>query len=509
MEVFHQLLIPFFDIKLLLYVAAGTLSGIILGAIPGLSVTLCVALVLSLTYSWNLLEALAIMLGVYFGGVFGGSRASILINIPGGPSNVATSFDGYPLAQKGEARLTLILTTVFSFIGGIIGVIFLASAAPLISKIAINFGQRDYLLLALLGLLLVGSLSKGSTSKGIFAAGSGILVGLIGMDTIGGGTRFTFGSLQLMNGVNFIVALLGLFGMSEVLFQLRTINRSGMKIIIKKTAFPTIAFLLKFLPMSLRVSAMGVLIGALPGAGGEIAALLGYDHAKRTVKDTNRPFGDGSYHGAIAPEAANSAAIGGALIPLLTLGIPGDAVTAIFIGALFIHGLQPGPLLMEQSGDLFWTMVGASVLANFFILIFGLLVVSIFIRIVTVPKQILLPIIAVITIIGSYSINNNLTDVYWMLGFGIIGFFMKINTFPVAPMVLGVVLGPLVDTSFRRAYMSSENAIDFLLGFVNNPITFILTVFFLFTLLSQTRLFNLLKGRFKKYKHDKKENYIG
>lgn len=498
MEILQQLLIPVLDFKLLLYVALGTLAGIILGAIPGLSVTLTVALVLSLTYSWDLLEALAIMLGVYFGGVFGGSRASILINIPGGPSNVATSFDGYPLAQKGEARLALILTTVFSFFGGIVGVIFLATSAPLISKIAINFGQRDYLLLALLGLLLVGSLSKGSTGKGIFSACAGILVGLIGMDTIGGGTRFTFGSLQLMSGVNFIIALLGLFGMSEILYQMISINKSGLKASLKKTAFPKIVFFLKFLPMSLRVSVMGVLIGALPGAGGEIAALLGYDHAKRTVKETNRPFGEGSYHGVVAPETANSAAIGGALIPLLTLGIPGDAVTAIFIGALFIHGLQPGPLLMEQSGDLFWMMVGASALSNIFILIFGLMIVTVFIRLVTVPKQILLPLIAVITVIGAYSISNNLTDVYWMLGFGIIGFFMKINNFPVAPLVLGIILGPLVDTSFRRAYMASESVLDFLIGFVNTPITLILTIAFVFTLLSQTRFFDSIKGYFRK-----------
>src|SRR5699024_3758423 len=205
----------------------------------------------------------------------------------------------------------------------------------------------------------------------------------------------------------------------------------------KKLAFPPIRLLLRFLPLSLRVSVMGVLVGALPGAGGEIAALLSYDHAKRSVKKPNRPFGEGAYEGVIAPEAANNAAIGGALIPLLTLGIPGDAVTAIFIGALFIHGLQPGPLLMEQSGDLFWMMVGSSLLANIFLLIFGLLVVTIFMRVVTVPKQILLPIIAVITVIGSYALNNSMTDVYWMLGFGIAGFFMKVHKFPVAPLVLG------------------------------------------------------------------------
>src|SRR5690606_22847439 len=187
--------------------------------------------------------------------------------------------------------------------------------------------------------------------------------------------------------------------------------------------------------------------------------------------------------------------IGGALIPLLTLGIPGDAVTAIFIGALFIHGLQTGPLLMEKSGDLFWMIVGSATLANIFLLIFGLLVVSIFIRIITVPNQILLPIIAVITVIGSYALNNSITDVYWMLGFGIVGFFMKVYKFPVAPLVLGIILGPLVDTSFRRAYMSSEGAGDFLLGFVNTPITLILSVVFVFTILSQTSMFAKFKSK--------------
>ncbi len=498
MEIIQQFLIPFLDFRLLLLVAAGTFGGIIIGAIPGLSVTMGVALLLSLTYSWDLYDSLALMLGVYFGGVFGGSRAAILINMPGAPSSVATTFDGYPMAQKGEAKLALTLTTIFSFIGGMVGVLVLATAAPLVAKIAINFGQRDYLLLDILGLLLVGSLSKGATAKGIFAAGVGIIIGLVGMDPIGGGSRFTFGSLQLMNGVNFVVAILGLFGMAEILYQMKNITTEGKASILKKTAFPTIKFLLKFLPLSLRVSVMGVLIGALPGAGGEIAALLGYDHAKQTVKNPNRPFGEGAHEGVIAPEAANNAAIGGALIPLLTLGIPGDAVTAIFIGALFIHGLQPGPLLMEQSGDLFWMMVGSSVLANVFLLIFGLAVVSIFIRIITVPNQILLPVISVITVIGSYALNNSITDVYWMLGFGFFGFFMKVYKFPVAPLVLGIILGPLVDTSFRRAYMASDGSLDFLIGFVNTPITLILTIVFIFTILSQTRLFDQWKSKFKK-----------
>ncbi|WP_158737900.1 tripartite tricarboxylate transporter permease [Alteribacillus sp. YIM 98480] len=498
MDILQQFLTPFINAELLLLVAVGTLAGIFVGAIPGLSVTMAVALLLSLTYSWDMLPALALMLGIYYGGVFGGSRAAILVNMPGSPSSVATSFDGFPLSQQGEARMALTLTTIFSFIGGLVGVAVLATAAPLVSTIAIQFGQRDYFLLAMLGLLLIGSLSQGSMAKGVFAAGAGIILGLVGMDSIGGGSRFTFGSLQLMNGIDFVVAILGLFGMSEILYQLKTLNEKGQTVTLKKMVFPPLRFLFKFLPLSMRVSIMGVLIGALPGAGGEIAALLAYDHAKRTTKNPNRPFGKGAYEGVIAPEAGNNSAIGGALIPLLTLGIPGDAVTAIFIGALFIHGLQPGPMLMEQSGDLFWVMVGSSVLANIFLLIFGLLVVGIFIRVVTIPKQILLPIIAVITVIGAYALNNSMTDVYWMLGFGIVGFFMKVHNFSVAPLVLGLILGPLIDTSFRRAYMAAQEPSTFLLGFVNSPISILLTLAFIFTIFSQTKMYSRMKEKMKK-----------
>lgn len=492
MDLLPYFLLPFTTPSLLLLVALGTLGGIIIGAIPGLSVTMGVALLLSLTFSWELYESIALMLGVYVGGVFGGSRSAILVNIPGSPAAVATSFDGYPMAQKGEAKLALTLTTLASFIGGIIGITVLAIGAPSVAKIALNFGQRDYLLLALLGLLLVGGLSKGSLEKGIFSASLGVIIGLIGIDPIGGAHRFTFGSFSLLNGVDFVVAILGLFGLAEILFQMRNLHQKAAFSSMKKVAFPTVAFLLKFLPLTLRVSVMGVLIGALPGAGGEIAALLGYDHAKQTFKNPNKPFGEGAHAGVIAPEAANNAAIGGALIPLLTLGIPGDAVTAIFIGALFVHGLQPGPLLMVQSGDLFWMMVGSAALANIFLLIFGLGIVRIFVRVITVPNQILLPIISVITVVGSYALNNSVMDVYWMLGFGFFGFLMKIYKFPVAPMVLGIILGPLVDSSFRRAYLASDGMGDFLLGFITTPITLILTLAFLLALFSHTQLLKLI-----------------
>ncbi|GAA0370671.1 tripartite tricarboxylate transporter permease [Bacillus horti] len=506
MENWEYLLIPFVNLDLLLLVAVGTVAGIFIGAIPGLSVTLATALLLSLTYSWDLLPAIVLMLGVYFGGVYGGSRAAILVNIPGGPSSLATSFDGYPMAQRGEAGLAIGLTTIASVIGGIVGVIVLATAAPFVASFAIQFAPRDYFLLATLGLLLVGSLSKGSMSKGIFAAGIGVIIGLVGMDPVTGSGRFTFGQLQLMGGINFIIALLGLFGLSEVLYQIKKLKDEGKMINVISKIIPPFRLLFNLLPLSLRVSVIGVLTGALPGVGGEIAALLSYDHAKRSTKNPSRPFGKGAYEGAVAPEAGNSAAIGGAMIPMLTLGIPGDAVTAIIIGALFIHGLRPGPMLMTETPDLFWVMVGSSFLANIFILIFGLALVSIFVKIVTIPKQLLLPIIVVITVIGSYAINHNIIDVYWMFAFGILGLLMKVYKFPVGPMVLGIILGPVIDISFRRAVISERGDIVQLIKTIfTQPISLVLALLIIFMLVSNTPLFKKLIGNLTaKFRRKKK-----
>lgn len=501
MEVIQGVLIPLLDIKLILICALGTFAGIFIGAIPGLSVTMAVALLLSLTYSWDLYPALALMIGVFFGGVYGGSRAAILVNMPGGPASVATSFDGYPMAKNGEAGMALSLTTIASFIGGLIGIIFLAFAAPYIGKLTIQFAPRDYFIVALVGLLLVGGLSKGSLGKGIFAAGLGVLIGLIGMDPLNGTQRFTFGQLSLMTGVNFITAVVGLFGVSEVLYQLKKLHEKDQTITMEKIVIPPLKFLLKFLPLSIRTSVIGSIVGVLPGVGADIAALLAYDHAKTTVKKPSKPFGKGSYEGVIAPEAANNAALGGAFIPMLTLGIPGDAVTAIFIGALFIHGLQPGPLLMANSPDLFGTMVGIAFLANLFMLIFGLLVVKVFLKVVQVPKPILLPIIMLISIIGAYAVNNSMADVYWMLFFGLVGFFMKVNDFSVGPIVLGIILGPLVDVNFRRAYMDSGNEMfSFFTSFFTSPISICLVIFFIFAIFIQTPWYEKMKLITKKKK---------
>ncbi len=486
------------DISLLLLTAGGTFAGSYIGAIPGLSVTMAVSILISFTFSWDINAALALMVGVFMGGVYGGSRSAILLNIPGAPASISTSFDGFPLAQKGEAGQAIGISTIISGVGGFIGIIVLAVAAPAVAEFALKFAPRDYLLLALMGLLLVGSLSGESMAKGIFAGALGVTLGMVGMDPMTAEGRFTFGSVALLGGIHFVIAMIGLFGVAEALFQLHSIDAKPVKQDVSKI-IPSWKVIFKYLPLSIRTSLIGVLIGALPGTGGDIASLMAYDHAKRTVKNPSRPFGEGAYEGLIAPESANNAAIGGSYIPMLTLGIPGDAVTAVFIGALFIHGLKPGPMLMIDSPHMFWFMVGNLVLANIFMVLFGLTGIRIFAKLVEIKKGILIPCIVVLSVVGTYSINNNMTDVYWMLAFGIVGYLMKMYGYQVAPVILGIILGPLMDNSYRQAVLSTENNFGlFLWDLVSNPLTCVLTLIVLFMAVSNTRFWPLFLGLFKK-----------
>ena len=484
--------------SLLLLTAVGTFAGVYVGAIPGLSVTMAVSILISFTFSWDVNNALALMVGVYCGGVYGGSRTAILLNIPGAPSAIATAFDGFPLAKRGEAGRAIGVSTVISVMGGLVGVMALALAAPAVAEFALKFAPRDYLLLAIMGLLLVGSLSGESMAIGVFAGAFGVILGLVGMDPLTAEGRFTFGTVTLLGGVHFVIAMIGFFGVSEALVQLHQIGVKPIKQDVSKI-IPSWSVIAKYIPLSIRTSIIGVFIGALPGTGGDIAALLAYDHAKRTVKKPSRPFGEGAYEGLIAPESANNAAIGGAYVPMLTLGIPGDAVTAVFIGALFIHGLKPGPMLMIETPHLFWFTVGNLVLANIFLLIFGLTGIRIFARMVELPKGILIPAIIVLSVVGTYAIKNSLMDVYWMLGFGIFGYFLKMYGYQVGPIILGVILGPLMDESYRQAIMSCKNNFGvFLVDLVSNPLSLVLTIVVIFMLINQTRLWPMMMRLFRR-----------
>ena len=395
--------------QLLLFLGGGVFLGIYIGAIPGLSVTMAASLLISFTYSWKVLPAIAMMIGIWIGGVYGGSRSAILLNIPGAPSAVATALEGYPLAKKGLAGQAIGVTVVQSFLGGLIGTVILAFGAPYIARFAITFAPRDYFLLAVMGLLLVGSLGNDSVARGVFAGALGLFIGFVGLDSQTGHQRFVLGPAgstfrtYMMLGVSYVVVMIGLFGMSEALIQLRNLEVKPVKQKVDKIV-PGWANVIRYLPLSIRSSLLGTLIGALPGTGADIAALMAYDQARRTTKNPEVPFGEGAMEGLVACESANNACVGGACIPMLTLGIPGDAVTAIMIGAMYIHGLQPRPLLMTRSADVFWFIIGAMFVGNVFLLIFGFTGIRLFTKIVEVPKHILMPIIIILSVVGAFSI---------------------------------------------------------------------------------------------------------
>ncbi|MBM6552047.1 tripartite tricarboxylate transporter permease [Marinomonas ostreistagni] len=472
--------------ELLALTALGTFLGIYVGAIPGLSVTMAVSILISFTFSWDVNHALCLMVGIFMGGVYGGSRTAILLNIPGAPSAIATALDGYPLAKQGLAGEAIGLSTVMSVIGGFVGILVLALAAPTISEFAITFQPRDYLMLAILGITLVGSLSTGSLAKGMFAGALGVLVGTVGLDPLTAEERFTFGVIELWDGINVIAAMIGLFGVSEALHQLHHLDKTIIKQKINRI-IPPWADVRRYLPLSIQSSFIGVIIGALPGTGGDIAALMAYDQAKRSTKNPKVPFGKGAKEGLIAPEAANNAAVGGAYIPMLTLGIPGDAVTAVFIGALFIHGLNPGPLLLVEQPHMFWFTVGNLTLANIFVLIFGLTGIRIFSKIVECPKAVMIPLILLLSIVGAYAINNSVVDVWWMLAFGVLGYFMRLYNYPVGPVILGLILSKLMDENWRRAILSERGDMgSFFANLFTSPLSCVLLAAILFAFFSQT-----------------------
>lgn len=481
--------------ELLLLVGLGTFAGVYVGAIPGLSVTMAVSILISFTFSWEVYPAIALMIGIYMGGVYGGSRTAILLNIPGAPSAIATALDGYPMAQRGEAGTAIGVTTVMSFIGGFVGIGVLALAAPLVADFALKFQPRDYMLLAVLGILLVGSLSRQSLIRGIFAGALGIALGAVGRDPLTFAERFTFDFQILEGGISFIAVMIGMFGVSEALLQLHHIRKDSVRQKIGRI-LPSWATVRRHLPLSLQSSAIGVTIGALPGTGGDIAALMAYDHARRITRAPKHPFGEGAIEGLVAPEAANNAAVGGAFIPMLTLGIPGDAVTAIMIGALFIHGLNPGPMLMIDQPDMFWFILGCLVMANVFMLIFGLTGIRLFTRIVAMPRAVLIPLIMLLSIVGAYAVNNAVSDVYWMLGFGLFGYFMRLYGYPLGPVILGVILSRLLDDNWRRAIISDQEDLgQFFTGIVTSPLSLVLFAAVLLIFASQTPLWRRLRAR--------------
>ncbi|HZK55207.1 MAG TPA: tripartite tricarboxylate transporter permease [Desulfosporosinus sp.] len=440
------------DVLMILFL--GVAVGIAIGALPGLTATMGVALLLPVTFGMQPVTGILLLVGVYFGGIYGGSITAILINTPGTPSGAATVLDGYPLAQKGFAHKALTVATLSSGIGGILSVLLLIFVAPQVAKFALKFSAPESFGLAIFGLSVIASISGKSLVKGLMTGFLGLLVASIGLDPVGGFPRFTFGSQELMGGINFIPVMIGLFAASEAFKQMELIFTKNDNIIKIDKVRLTWSEFKSLIPTILRSTSIGAFIGAIPGAGGDIAAFVAYNEAKRWSKNPEE-FGKGKIQGIAAPEAANNGSTGGAMIPLLTLGIPGDAVTAVMLGALMVQGLQPGPMLFTQNANIVYTLFVGMIFANFIILFYGSIGIGLFTKVLKVPKSLLTPVILVLCVVGAYSMGNNMFDVWIMFIAGVIGYFMQRYEFPASPVILALILGPMMEANFRRALVMS------------------------------------------------------
>lgn len=467
-----------FDITVLAVLIASVAIGMVIGSLPGLTATMGVALLLPVTFSMSPAAGILLLVGVYFGGIYGGAITAILINTPGTPSSAATVLDGYPLAKKGYAQKALTVSTISSAIGGTISVIVLIFVAPQLARFALQFNAPETFALAVFGMSVISSVAGKSLVKGFMMLFFGLLICSIGLDPVGGFPRFTFGSLNLQGGVNFIAAMIGLFALSEAFHIIQDSIKKEQHILPLKKAKLKWNEFKSLIWTILRSSGIGTFIGMIPGAGGDIACFVAYNEAKRAAKKGEK-FGEGELKGVAAPESANNATTGGAMIPLLTLGIPGDAVTAVMLGALMVQGLQPGPLLFENHAELVYTLFVGMLLANILVFILGLSFIRYVIKVLTIPKMYIAPVIVVFCVIGSYALENSMFDVIVMTLFGVIGYFLKKYEYPVSPVILALILGPMMEANFRRSLLMSDGS---LLIFFTRPFSLILLILAFFTL---------------------------
>ena len=475
MNIFAESLKYFLDPRFVLLCGAGSVAGLFVGAVPGLSVSMATALLVSLTYSWETRDALAAVMGVYVTGVFSGALSAILLNIPGAPSSVVTTLDGYPMAKRGEAFRALKYAVVYSFVGSVFGLLALALLAAPITSIALHFQPMDYFLLALFGLTTVGGLTSGSFARGLASAVFGLFFSLIGMDSVLGTPRLTFGIRALNAGINTVPALIGLFGFAEVLSVVYAGCPEAEENSMTRQEVP-LKEILRELPRSMYYCLIGTLVGALPGAGGPVASFLAYGQAKKLVKHPSRPFGEGAVEGITASESANNACIGGALIPMLTLAVPGDAVTAIILSVFYVHGLQPGPMFLTTNAESFHVILGGGFISCVFLLLLGLLAAPHLAGVINVPKKTLMPVVAMLCAVGAFGCRGRLFDVSVMLFFGVLSFLMRIREYPVAPMTLALVLGGMMDSNFRRAVSLASSEDHMIMAMFGRPITMVLLI---------------------------------
>ncbi|MEL0003254.1 MAG: tripartite tricarboxylate transporter permease [Rhodospirillales bacterium] len=438
------------DPSLLLLIFITTIGGVIIGALPGLGATTGAALLLPFTLTMDPVHAITVLTTIYVSATFAGSITAILINTPGTAAAAATCLDGYPLAQRGEAGRALGIAVVASTIGGIFSVVVLAIAAPLLARVAYEFRPPEYFALTIFGLAMLASISQGGAIRNLMGGVFGVWLATIGADATTGVERFMFGNYDLYEGLNFIPVLVGLFAISELLVQSTTLNQVFERISMKAVKLPTMADYRKIWKAVLRSCGIGTFIGILPAEGATVASMIGYSEAKRWSK-TPEEFGKGAVEGVAGAEAANNAATGGAMVPTLVLGIPGSGTTAVILVGLLVHGLRPGPHLFTEQIEKVYAIFGAMFVANVMFFILGLFAAKLFARVTLVPRGMLWPVVLAFSVLGAYSLDQAMVDVYIALIFGVIGYLFRRFGFALAPVAIGLILGEMVETNLQNS----------------------------------------------------------
>ena len=469
MEIFNNLMYGF-TVALspanFLYCLLGVFIGTVTGVLPGLGVMNAVAILIPMTFGMNPTAAMIMLSGIYYGAMYGGSTTAILINTPGEAPAIMTTLDGYQMALQGRAGPALGIAAFGSFIAGTFATLMLMLLAEPLVKVALSFGPTEYFSMLILALCTLGGLMGESVIKGLLMAAFGIFLGTVGIDPVSGVDRFTFGIPDFMDGIGFLPVAIGLFAIAEVLL---TAELEMMRPVVEKIKglLPSLKDWADSKWAIARGTVIGFLIGCMPGGGATLASVVSYLVEKKCSKHPER-FGKGAIEGVAGPETANNAASGGAMVPLLTLGIPSTGVSAVLLGALMLYGLRPGPLLFQKSPELVWGLIASLYIGNFLLLVINLPLIGIWVKMLKIPFPLLLPFILVIAITGTYATNNSVTEVYVTLIFGVIGYFMKHADLPSAPVIMGIVLGPMLETHFRRALIISNGSYS---TFFHHPIS--------------------------------------
>jgi putative tricarboxylic transport membrane protein len=456
----------------LLFCFVGSLVGTLVGVLPGIGPVGAVAFLLSLTFKMEPATAIIMLAGIYYGAMYGGSTTSILVNIPGETASVVTCLDGYRMARQGRAGPALGISAFGSFIAGTFGVVGLMFLAPMLGRAALRFGPPEYFALTLAGLTLVSYLSQGSMTKALIMTILGLLAGSVGMDPISGEERFTYGSLTLRDGLGLVPVAMGLFGITEILENLAIISPQSVYETKIKNLLPNKKDWQDSAGPIARGSVLGFFLGILPGPGPVIASFVSYAMEKRLSRYPEK-FGTGVIEGVAGPEAANNSATAGSFIPLLSLGIPTSAIMALFMGALMIHGIQPGPLFIAKYPELFWGFIASMYIGNVMLLVLNLPLIGIWVRLLKTPYTILFPLILLFCLVGVYSLNSNVSEIIIMLAFGVAGFFLRRVGFEGAPFILAMVLGPIMETSLRQTLLISRGSFYI---FISRPICAVLII---------------------------------